>query len=228
MGRLLQFTPPARHRQSDALQSETPAATLGVQGQRRCRRLNSGPQLNLWRGVRRPGIFLVIACQDCIHLLPDQTQKSGDIKPVTLRRKGREIFFRQPKQAHRRIQPPPVFWMRGSRVLFLQMHKPSRRLDQALEIIRVVRFRPQPKVLEDVVGFVVTLLIPAPEKPPVAGMLRDLVIRARDRRAAQLLDQLGNSLAFVHGTLSFVSAVMTGNRIPILFPREGCCVDGRG
>jgi hypothetical protein len=59
-------------------------------------------------------------------------------------------------------------------------------------------------------------------------MLRNLVGRFFRRRAAQLLDEPGNSLAFVHGELSFVSAVMTGNRTLILFPMEGCCAYGRG
>ena len=154
----------------------------------------------------------MIAGQDRIYLLPDQTQKSGDIKPVPLRRKGREIFFRQAKQAHRRIQPPPVFWMGWSRVLFLQMHKPSRRLDQALEIVRVLRFRPQPKVLKHVVRFVIALLIPAAKETDVTGMRGDLVGAFRGRAAAQFLDELGNSLAFVHGKLTFGAAEMTGNQ----------------
>jgi hypothetical protein len=59
-------------------------------------------------------------------------------------------------------------------------------------------------------------------------MLRDLIGRFFRRGAAQLLDESGNSLAFVHGELSFVSAVMTGNQARILFPMEGCCAYGRG
>ena len=102
-------------------------------------------------------------------------------------------------------------------MLLLQMHKATRGLDQSLEIIRVLRFRAQPEMLEDVVRFVVALLIPTAKKAHVAGMLRDLVARLLKRCAAQLLDEPGNSLVFVHGELSFVSAVMTGNRARILF-----------
>ena len=65
--------------------------------------------------------------------------------------------------------------------------------------------------------FVVALFIPTAKKAHVTGMLRNLVGRLLRRRAAQLLDELGNSLAFVHRELSFVSAVMTGNRARILF-----------
>jgi hypothetical protein len=113
-------------------------------------------------------------------------------------------------------------------MLLLQMHKATRRLDQSLEIIRVVRFRPQPEMLEDVVRFVVALFIPTAKKAYVTRMLRNLGGRLLRRRAAQLRDELGNSLAFVHGKLSLVSAVMTGNRAGVLFPREGCCAYGRG
>ena len=75
-------------------------------------------------------------------------------------------------------------------------------------------------MLEHVVRFVVALLIPATKKAEVTGMLRDFVGRFISRGAAQLFHQPGNSLAFVHGTLSFGSAEMTGNRAPIVFPRR--------
>ena len=102
-------------------------------------------------------------------------------------------------------------------MLLLQMHKATRGLDQPLEIIRVVRFRAQPEMLQDVVRFVVALLIPTAKIAHVTGMIRNFFGCLFRRRAAQLLDEPGNSLAFVHGELSFVSAVMTGNRARILF-----------
>ena len=102
-------------------------------------------------------------------------------------------------------------------MLLLQVHKAARGLNQSFEIIRVVRFRTQPEMLEDVMRFVVALLIPTAKKADVAGMFCNLVRRLLRRRAAQLLDEPGNSLVFVHGELSFVSAVMTGNRARILF-----------
>jgi len=102
-------------------------------------------------------------------------------------------------------------------MLLLQVHKAARGLNQSFEIIRVVRFRTQPEMLEDVMRFVVALLIPTAKKADVAGMFCNLVRRLLRRRAAQLLDEPGNSLAFIHGELSFVLAVMTGNRARILF-----------
>ena len=149
-----------------------------------------------------------------------ELEKIFNIKPMPPRRVGREVSLRQPKQADRRVHPPPIFRVRRPRVLFLQMDKPARRLDQPFEINRVLRFRPQPEMLEDIVRFVVTLLIPAAEKTDVTGMLRDFLARGRGRRTAQLLHQPGNSLAFVHGKLNLVSAEMTGNRAPIVFQRR--------
>jgi len=75
-------------------------------------------------------------------------------------------------------------------------------------------------MLEDIVRFVIALLIPATKKAEVTGMLLEFVGRFISRDAAQLFHQPGNSLAFVHGTLSFSSAEMTGNRAPIVFPRR--------
>ena len=71
-------------------------------------------------------------------------------------------------------------------MLLLQMHKATRGLDQPLEIIRVVRFRAQPEMLEDVVRFVVALLIPTAKIAHVTGMIRNLVGCLFRRRAAQL------------------------------------------
>ena len=93
--------------------------------------------------------------------------------------KRRQIFFRQPEQPHRRAQPPPMFRMRRMLELLLQMHKRARGLDQPFEIMRVLRRDRivQPDLLENIVRFVVTLLVPASEKGPVIGMRGDSVAR---------------------------------------------------
>ena len=159
----------------------------------------------------------MIGGEDGVHLPLQQFSKPRDIKSMPRRAVGPQIFLRQSKQTHRRIHPPSVLWVGRPGVLLLQMHETTRGLDQPLEIIRVVRFRAQPEMLEDVMRFVVALLIPTAKKADVAGMFCNLVRRLLRRRAAQLLDEPGNSLVFVHGELSFVSAVMTGNRARILF-----------
>ncbi len=69
-------------------------------------------------------------------------------------------------------------------MLFLQMDKGAGRLDETLEIIRFLRFRPQPKVFEHIVRFVVTLLVPATKESEITRIFRDLVRRQAGRRAA--------------------------------------------
>ncbi len=132
---------------------------------------------DLWSRFRGPGILAMIGREDGVHLPPQQFSKSRDIKSMPRRAVGRQIFLRQSKQTHRRIHPPSILWVCRPRMLLLQMHKATRGLDQTLEIIRVVRFRAQPEMLEDVVRFVVALLIPTAKKAHVTGMLRNLVGR---------------------------------------------------
>ena len=151
-----------------------------------------------------------------IDLAAEQVEKALDVKTMSHGRVGQEIFFCEPKQPSRRVHPPPILRVGRPRVLFLQMHKSTRGLDQPFEVIRVVRFGPQPEMLQDIVRFVVALLIPAAEKPDVARMLRDFP----GRGAGRPFQQPGNSLAFVHGKLNLVSAEMTGNRAPIVFQRR--------
>lgn len=158
--------------------------------------------------------------EDGVDLRPEHLQKPIDGKPMPGRREGGEIFFREPKQSHRGIHPPPILRVSWPRMLFLQMNKRAGRLDESFEIIRVRGFRPQPKVLEHVMRVVVTLLIPAAKESEIARMPRDFVGRVLRRRAARFGDQSGNSLAFVHGKLSLDSAEMTGNRARIVFPRR--------
>lgn len=157
---------------------------------------------------------------DGLPLCPEHFEKTGDTEAVPNRRERHQVFFRQPEQTRRRIHSPPVLRVGRARMLFLQMDKTAGRLDKALEVICVLRFRLQPELLKHVVRLVITLLIPATKKTEVAGMPGDFVGRFISRETAQPFHQPGNSLAFVHGTLSFGSAEMTGNRAPIVFPRR--------
>jgi hypothetical protein len=103
------------------------------------------------------------------------------------------------------------------------MDKAARRLNQAFEVIRILRSRPHPEMLEHIVGFVITLLIPAAEKSQVTRMLRDVVASLPRGCTHQLFDELGNSLVFVHGELRFAAAEMTGNRAGGIFRLRGWC-----
>ncbi len=169
----------------------------------------------------------MIGGENAIYLPSEETEKILDIKAVPRRPERREISLGQPKQPHRRIHPPPILRVRRSRILFLQMDEPACRLDQPLEIIRILRFCPQPEVLEHIVCFVIALLIPAAEEADVTWMPGNFGRRLLRRGAAQLFYQSGNSLAFVHRKLSLVSAEMTGNRARIVFP-EGRSGHGHG
>ncbi len=171
-----------------------------------------------------PRISRVIGSNDQIHLPAKERQEILDVEAVSHRHEGSEIFFRKPKQTDGGKQTLPILRVRRPRKLLLQMHKPARRLNEALEKIRILRIGPQPEMLKDIVRFVITLLIPAAKEADVTRMLCDIVRRAVGWRTAQLFDEPGNSLAFVHGKLTLVSAEMTGNRVGIVFQwRAGAC-----
>src|SRR5437773_12581243 len=53
----------------------------------------------------------------------------------------------------------------------LKMNESAGRLDQAFVIIRITRFRFQPKLFENVMSFVITLCVPAMEKRAVKGVV---------------------------------------------------------
>lgn len=75
-------------------------------------------------------------------------------------------------------------------------------------------------MLEHVVRFVIALFVPALEESNVTGVLRDLAGSGVRRKTTQLLNQSGNSLAFVHGKLNLVSTEMTGNRARRILQRR--------
>jgi len=98
---------------------------------------------------------------------------------MPFRAEGRQIFFRESKQTHRRAEPLSMFRMGRMLELLLQMDERSGRLDQSLEKLRVLRRDRivQPNLLQDVVRFVITLLVPALKE-------RAIVRVGRDSRAA--------------------------------------------
>ena len=59
--------------------------------------------------------------------------------------------------------------------LLLQMHERAGRLDEAFEILRVLRRDRivEPHLFQDIVRFVITLLVPALEKRAIIRMGRD-------------------------------------------------------
>src|SRR5438445_13376088 len=86
------------------------------------------------------------------------------------------------------------------------MNESARCLDQSLEEIRIARIGLQPKLLEDIVRFVITLFDPATEKRAVKRVLCDVSLTQIDIATTQLSHPLRNPLAFAHGTLTLLAA----------------------
>jgi hypothetical protein len=103
----------------------------------------------------------------------------------------RQVLFREPKQAHGRAKPFSVFWMGRMLVMFLEMDECPGRLDQPLEVLGILRRDAfaEPDLLQDIVRFVVSLFVPAPEKSAVIGMSGDAVRRARRFACCQRFDK---------------------------------------
>ena len=88
----------------------------------------------------------------------------------------------------------------------LKMNESAGRLDQAFEIIRITRFRFQPKLLENVMSFVITLCVPAMEKRAVKGVVCNVCQVQIDIVTTQFGHKLRNPLAFIHGALNLLVA----------------------
>ena len=149
------------------------------------------------------------------------------IEAVPLGPKLLEVFFRQAKQTNGGRQPPAMFGMSRMLELLLQMNESTCRLNQALEILRVVGLRLQPDLLENVVRLIVTLLIPALEE---CAIIRDCLRSSRGSVAGRLpalADKLGNPLAFAYEGPNLGAPAMMGKRARFSF-REGERLHDRG
>ena len=102
-----------------------------------------------------------------------------------------------------------MFRVRRVLEILLEMDERARGLDQSFEKIIVARVVVQPEMLEDVVRFVVTLLVPAAKEGPVTRIFRN-VARKIDIAALEIAHELRNPLAFVHGALNFIVPEMMG------------------
>ena len=106
--------------------------------------------------------------------------------------KRRQVLFRQPEQADRRPEPLPMFRVGRMFELLLQMNKSAGGLDQALKVLRVggSSRRLEPDLLENIVGFIVTLLVPAVKKRAVIRMPGDPIAIGFRFAAFQRLHEL--------------------------------------
>jgi hypothetical protein len=169
---------------------------------------------NLRRGLGRPGIYPMIGLDDRLRALRQHLPERPQLERVPPRTKRRQILFRQSKQPDGWSQASPVFWVRWMLELFLQMHESARGLDQALEILRVVGSgrRLEPDLLENIVGLIVSLFVPAAKKSAVIWVVGDRSAAVLGVATFQRLHELGNSLAFAHESPNLGAPAMMGKR----------------
>jgi hypothetical protein len=103
--------------------------------------------------------------------------------------------------------------------IFLKMNKCAGCLNQTFEEIVVVRIFVEPKLLQNVVRLVITLLVPTLKIGAVIGMARDLDFPGIEIFAAQLRHESRNPLAFGHEELSLLVALMMSKQAGIIFSR---------
>ena len=136
------------------------------------------------------------------------------------RAKDRQIFLRQLKEFNGRPKTAAVFYMRWMLEIFLKMHKSTGGLNQSFEKNTVVGVAIEPKLFQDIVCFVVTLLVPAAKKRTIKRMARHFARKSRlrgtgygarvDIVAFELAHKLRNPLAFAHEGLNFTMPQMIG------------------
>lgn len=99
--------------------------------------------------------------------------------------------------------------MRWMFKILLQMNEGARGLNQSFEEIVVVAIAVQPNLLQHIVRFVVTLLIPAAKEGAIKRVAGHVAGRI-DIVTFQLAHKLRNPLAFAHEGLNFIVPQMMG------------------
>jgi len=136
------------------------------------------------------------------------------------RGKTRQVLFRQCKQTDCRPQATAMFCVSRMFEIFPKMNESASRLDQALEEIVVRCVGIKPELLQNVVRFVIVLLVPAAKIGAIEGVVLDFA-RKIGFVALQPTDESRNPLAFIHLARSFNSAQIMGKlRALIFFARE--------
>ena len=125
------------------------------------------------------------------------------------RAKDRQIFLRQLKEFNGRPKTAAVFYMRWMLEIFLKMHKSTGGLNQSFEKITVVGVAIEPKLFQDIVCFVVALLVPTAKKCAIKRMIRHVAGKI-DIVAFQVAYEPRNPLAFAHEGLNFTMPQMIG------------------
>jgi hypothetical protein len=159
--------------------------------------------------LRRPGIDFEIRRGDFFARPPQKIDKSRDIQRVMFWREWLEIFFRELEEPDRRTQTSPMLRVRWLLEIFLQMNECARGLDQSFEKINVSGLSIEPNLFQNIVRFVVTLVVPASKISAIERMGRDLA-RKVGVVPFELAHELRNSFAFVHEAFNFSMPPMMG------------------
>lgn len=149
-----------------------------------------------------------------------EAAKGVDVQTMVSRGKDRQVLFCESEQTYGRLQTPAVFWMPRVLEIFLQMDESASRLNQAFEIIVIVGVAVQPELLQNIMRFVIMLLVPAPEIRAVERMIGDVDCRWIDLFANQFPHELRNPLAFVHVRFNLVWAQMMGKPRDLVFAED--------
>jgi len=112
-----------------------------------------------------------------------------------------------------------MFGVRRLLEIFLEMNESTRCLNQAFEKIVVIGIGVQPELLENIVRFIITLLVPALKKGAIKWVLCDIGLSQIDLVCAQLRHKSRNPLAFVHEELNLQVALMMSKQARIIFFR---------
>jgi hypothetical protein len=112
-----------------------------------------------------------------------------------------------------------MFRVRRLFEIFLEMNESTRCLNQAFKKIVVIGIGVQPELLENIVRFIVALLVPAPKKSAIKRVLCDIGLSQIDLVRAQLRHKSRNPLAFVHEELNLQVALMMSKQARIIFFR---------
>jgi len=104
--------------------------------------------------------------------------------------------------------------------IFLEMNERAGRLDQAFEKIGITRSCFQPKLLEDIVRFIVALFIPAMKERTIKWVLRDRPAPFIHIPAFHVAHQMRNPLAFAHDGLSLIAAQTMSKPRRLTFPEH--------
>ncbi len=115
-----------------------------------------------------------------------------------------------------------MFRMRRLLKIFLEMNESARGLNEAFEKIVVIGIGVQPELLENIVRFIITLVVPALKKGAIEWVLFDIALGYIDIFRAQFRHKSRNPLAFVHEELNLQVALMMSKQAPIILFQQIC------